>query len=547
MLASPFTTASASPDKGPTWAHKSGMSVPAYIAWGSQADLERTLDQVAATGVTWFRFDLPWSQISWEPGQADYARFDRVVDAALSRGLKPLGILSTLAPYARPAGATHSYGPRTDAQRAAFAGFVKQAVNRYKGKVSHWEIWNEPNLDQYWAPTPNPADYVALLRVSTPVIRSACPSCTIVSGGTGGATDAPDMTPLDWYTGVYANAPQGLFDAVGVHPYSDLRHGWGGEMSTVPAIRAVMAKGGHASMPIWATEAGYSTAGQHSVTESDAARMMREAVAAWREVPHHGPFFWYTMQDVTDPSGERHMGLLRLDGSPKPSHAALVSMNKEYVGESLRAAMAPVVTAEATDLTTEGGTTRGTFTLTTSAPLRVKMVLVAVRDASGGNRDVLAARDTVLVGRQSFSGKRAALPQGTYTYGVAWQTLDGTWHGPGFHGRHTVGAARSAAGAALFDADATLVSDARGTRATMTTYADGSVPAKAVIVAVRDQAGRLWDVWGAANTTLAGIQTRTASREPLPAGTYTYAVAYQGSDGVWRGIRDDKKQTLVVP
>jgi hypothetical protein len=42
--------------------------------------------------------------------------------------------------------------PRTDEQIEAFLGYVRFMVGRYKGRIRHWELWNEPDIG-YWQPS----------------------------------------------------------------------------------------------------------------------------------------------------------------------------------------------------------------------------------------------------------------------------------------------------------------------------------------------------------------------------------------------------------
>ena len=63
-----------------------------------------------------------------------------------------------------------------------FAQFAGAAAARYAPLGVHdWEIWNEPN-GAFWLPAPNPAAYVAWLRVM-PAIKAADPEATVISGG----------------------------------------------------------------------------------------------------------------------------------------------------------------------------------------------------------------------------------------------------------------------------------------------------------------------------------------------------------------------------
>src|SRR5215203_4858341 len=46
---------------------------------------------------------------------------------------------------------------------ADYAGFVGMLARRYAGRVTAWEIWNEPDLPLFWQPRPDPVAYARLL------------------------------------------------------------------------------------------------------------------------------------------------------------------------------------------------------------------------------------------------------------------------------------------------------------------------------------------------------------------------------------------------
>ena len=63
-----------------------------------------------------------------------------------------------------------------------FLNFVKETVNRYKGKVKCWEIWNEWNGQNYWGDVPNANNYISLMKKVIPLIRQLDPDGLIVLG-----------------------------------------------------------------------------------------------------------------------------------------------------------------------------------------------------------------------------------------------------------------------------------------------------------------------------------------------------------------------------
>jgi endo-1,4-beta-mannosidase len=84
---------------------------------------------------------------------------------------------STSAPPDPPENLTHYPPPDV----TEWARYVAAVVTRYKGDVHHWEVWNEPDLAEFWNGTP--AQYAALLAVTSSTIKQIDPTATIVLGG----------------------------------------------------------------------------------------------------------------------------------------------------------------------------------------------------------------------------------------------------------------------------------------------------------------------------------------------------------------------------
>lgn len=310
-----------------------GIAVPGTVlAFGTPQSLAADLDAIAETGAEWVRFDIPWTHVSWQPGQYDWRPYDAVVDAARARGLRILGVLGTLAPHIRPPGTGWQQGPTGPEQRAAFVSYAREAASRYAGRVEAWEVWNEPNLDQSWAPTPNVAEYAALLVATSEAVRPVCGGCRIIAGGTGGAQpNSPDLDTLTWFRRLYATPAPRSVDASAVHPYSDMRNGAAGEMSLVPQIRSIMDAAGYSEQPIWGTEIGAPTGGTNSASESAAVTLMWQGNDAWVAMAPSaktGPLFWYTLRDSDDPTREGHFGVMRRDGSRKPAFDEFVRITR---------------------------------------------------------------------------------------------------------------------------------------------------------------------------------------------------------------------------
>lgn len=297
-----------------------GLAVPATdLLWKTPTERDAILNKVAATGAKWMRVDVALDQLTWDgPQQIDWPTLDATVTAARARGLNLIGVIQTLPKYARPAGAPMTYGPTTQAQRDVVSNFAGLAAKRYQGKIDTWEVWNEENLTAFWYPTPNAANYTALLKQTYASIKAAAPNSTVLSGGTGGKGATADIDALQFITQMYASGAKPYFDAMGVHAYAAPQYGNLGEFLRLPNYRAIMDNNGDTTKQLWITEGGTRVASGFG-TEAVQADNTAKLVAAWKAVHNHGPMMFFSLLDDADPG----FGLLRPDGSARPAYAAL--------------------------------------------------------------------------------------------------------------------------------------------------------------------------------------------------------------------------------
>lgn len=319
---------------GSVGASDAGFSPGHIILWGSDAQLAADLDSMAATGASWVRVDFDWPSIQPSgPNSYNWSNIDRVVGAAHERGLSVLALPTYTPAWARPGGTSDKHPPTNPDH---FATFVRKAVERYAPLgITAWEIWNEPNIDPFWQPKPDPARYTTLLKKSAAQIRAVDPGATIVSGGLAPSWDESDgsgVSPRTFLRKIYDNGGRDSFDAMGLHPYSfpyhPLEPGVWNTFGTAPDTYQVMVDHGDAEKKIWATEIGFPT-GNHSqaVSESMQAQMISAAFSAWESWGFGGPVFWYSHRDhgTNLNDREQNFGLVHFDGSPKPAYAAFAA------------------------------------------------------------------------------------------------------------------------------------------------------------------------------------------------------------------------------
>ena len=333
-----------------------GPTKPLGIALGdtavslSPAQLKHEFFNLETWGVSWIRIDVSWADIQpTSANQYNWAALDRVVVAARAYHLQILGTVAYAPVWAeqKPCSADQKCPP---ARASQFAAFAAAATSRYAPRGLHsWEIWNEPNLQGFWEPAPDPTAYTKLLAATYSSIKHVDPKATVISGGLGPLDFNPHSVHQQAFlSGMYAAGAKPYFDALGYHPYSypappSYVVSWSGwsSMNDLPgSIRSIMTAYGDSQKPLWITEYGAPTngagavatvsnynftAGPNHVSEDLQALMLTQSVAAYRATPWLQNFFWYSYQDLgTFPStNENFFGLLRYNGAPKASVTAL--------------------------------------------------------------------------------------------------------------------------------------------------------------------------------------------------------------------------------
>lgn len=306
----------------------------------------RQYDAIKASGVPAVRLYLEWNYIEPRPGEFDWSTTDSLVMDAAQRGLKILGLLTYTPSWAVPPQA-RTLVHAAPADPKVWGNFVAQTAARYRDVIHNWEIWNEPNIDDSFAPAPDLALYSAMLKESYSAIKAADPDSTVITGGTSPAVDiSNEMSPLTFLEGLYDHGAGDYFDAVAMHPYSspDLLSAEGAAETSNSnrAIRDVtdlMVSRGQGDKKIWFTEFGASTSDpgaaapelsgqQVGVTLERQAEILTDGINYVRSLPNGGPIFLFDFRDVE--TGSRNVqfnyGLLRSDFTAKPSLAAVQAL-----------------------------------------------------------------------------------------------------------------------------------------------------------------------------------------------------------------------------
>ncbi len=179
-------------------------------------DPEKAYDKVAALGVKWIRIQSGWARTETEKGVYRFEWLDSVVDNLLRRGLIPWlclcygnGLYDEAA--AKAFGAVGHPPVKTQEQKAAWAKYVEATVTRYKGKITWFEVWNEP--DWCWKHGVSGTEYGQFVLDTAEAVRKANPEAKIIGGVTGGVK-------FPWVADMIATGAVKAMDAFSCHGYS---------------------------------------------------------------------------------------------------------------------------------------------------------------------------------------------------------------------------------------------------------------------------------------------------------------------------------------
>lgn len=329
------------PPAMPNW--KYGMNAylerrhaPYYPTW---QDVERAAQLMQDAGVQVARMNFNWDMLNPTRDEWKFEDYDNVVKIARAHDLEILGVLAYSSWWASSAQDSQDWRVRLYSEPLNdydFARYTYAVVNHFKKEARVWQIWNEPNTQDFWKPQPNPARYVSLLQEAYLAAKYADPNAIIVFAGlNGNGIDGNDDAQLtsDFLQTTYAAGARGYFDVMAIHPFMLPNSGIETLRAKISATRELMNKHGDENIPLWLTEIGAPTdipwwATAPPQSEEDAANWLELVYTKlWDLTP---TIFWYQLQDRDigdDPAG--HFGILRADFSPKRAYDVLREIGKE--------------------------------------------------------------------------------------------------------------------------------------------------------------------------------------------------------------------------
>ena len=305
---------------------------------GGEANQGNRLKLMQDAGIKWGRQDLTWRRIETKPGIYEWGHYDRVVEELLGHGIMILANLAYEPDWVRE---------KINSPEAvgAYVKFVRAAVSRYRDKIKHWQIWNEPNFGgHFWRGTPE--QYANFLNAAGKAIHDLDPEAKVAGFNTA-------FVDLKWTEKILSLVPYDCFDVLCFHPYrppnspeekedlwfrdhyskTDPMAGYD-YLAQVDKLSELMSRFGKPK-PMWVTEICWNSHihpyGSSELRQADMLVRFYVLSIASGKVEK---VFWWTLRD----GGTREydqgdmVGLVRHDYTPKYAYYAYAVMTRMLEG-----------------------------------------------------------------------------------------------------------------------------------------------------------------------------------------------------------------------
>jgi len=204
-----------------------------------------------------------WAQIEINRGRYDWSGLDRSLATANAAGVSD--ILMVLGPTptwnARTTEGVHYPLPGAAAvprSLTAWDAFVRATVDRYAGRITAYQIWNEASLRMFWRGSPE--TLADMTKRAYDIIKEGDPDALVVAGSSTVRLPAAyerfflrymrALAALDW-----------PIDVIAIHSYPTGEQDPQDRANNLRIVRTSLDELNAPDLPVWDTELNYGLAG----------------------------------------------------------------------------------------------------------------------------------------------------------------------------------------------------------------------------------------------------------------------------------------------
>jgi hypothetical protein len=241
---------------------------------------ERQMQMIADAGFGWIRQQFPWEDIEIHArgdfqdrrnvdaiGVVDaWAKYDQIVDLAARYNVAILARLDNPPAWSHADPNIGAFAPPDDVQD--YVNFAVAVAERYRGRLYHYQIWNEPNIYPEWGEQAvDPEAYTELLCRTYRALKAVDPQIVVLSAALSPtvALRAENLNEFLFLERMYAAGAGECFNVLSAQAYGFFSGPTDRRLRNVTNnyprplyLRDLMVAHGDADVPIWISEAGWN-------------------------------------------------------------------------------------------------------------------------------------------------------------------------------------------------------------------------------------------------------------------------------------------------
>jgi hypothetical protein len=313
-------------DENPVPPERTPISAGTFYGLNFVQPFDPWLSIASESGAHTVRWQFNWRDAEISPGVWDWRASDDPVSAWNEAGIQIHAILHNPPDWSKANSGglvPTNYALPWDDPANGWGQFCYRFAQRYKGQIASYEIWNEPDLNQYWESSAS--EYYQLMKTCYKAIKAADPNVTVAMAGMVLVVER-DFFPT--VVRLAAEDPEGpannfFFDVSAIHMYADPNLVY----SLTVYTRRILSTYGMDYKPIWITETNIALAGHGRFMQAD-----------WGHVSEQEQS-WYVLQAsanafaagadrlmffrLADDGMDESFGLVHQNGSARSGYKAL--------------------------------------------------------------------------------------------------------------------------------------------------------------------------------------------------------------------------------
>lgn len=261
---------------------------------------------------------VAWKDLNPDPGIFQWSRLDSILAAAEAAGARDICLVLSGTPRwaASDPAAPHAaswIGPGSNSPPRSLGDweeFVRRVAARYKGRIGSYQIWNEPQLAEFWFPYHRIPVLASMTARAKVIIGKVDPQARVVSAPVLPRPSSGGMKRAAAYLIALKKAGWPV-DVLAAHLYPEVGAGPARWRALVESWRTGLMAVHAPRVPLWVTETNYNLTGGPLTAQAQRRDVL--VTDRYAEAMRVSRVYWYAWGPHSDPL---LMGVRFLPGSP---------------------------------------------------------------------------------------------------------------------------------------------------------------------------------------------------------------------------------------